>query len=356
MSSHPWQPVCPPPPRLVRPVRVDPTGAAGPTRGRAAGPRWRQTSHGFYVPATVDGGLPEQRILEQAVRLPTGGAVTGWASCRMHRAGFFDGREPDGRTLIPVPLALGRRGNIRADPAVSLCWEPLAADEIVSLRGVPCTRITRALFDEMRRRRDLREAVVAVDMTAAACLMSVRRMREYAARRDGWRGVGLVLAALDLADEDSRSPNETRLRLAWQLDAGLPRPLGNQHVWDTDGRLLGIADLLDPGAGVVGEFDGADHRNARRHSMDVDREARFRDAGLELVRVTGPDLAHRDRVVRRIEGAYARARRTTSAGRGWTVTPPPGWEMPPTLDELLDERDARRALYQHWEAEGLPTL
>jgi hypothetical protein len=43
------------------------------------------------VPASVDGTLPEQRILEQSMRLRSGGAVTGWASCRMHGGAFFDG-------------------------------------------------------------------------------------------------------------------------------------------------------------------------------------------------------------------------------------------------------------------------
>src|SRR3954447_802486 len=66
-------------------------------------------------------------------------------------------------------------------------------------------------------------------------------------------------AALDLASEDSRSPNETRMRLVWVLDAGLPVPAVNQPVYDLDGRLLGVADLLDVAAGVVGEYDGEDH-------------------------------------------------------------------------------------------------
>ena len=78
-------------------------------------------------------------------------------------------------------------------------------------------------------------------------------------------------------------------------------------MFDLRGRLLGIADLLDPVTGLVGEYDGADHRSAGRHSADVDRESRMRDEGLEVFRVTGPDLLHRRRVVERIEAAQARA-------------------------------------------------
>lgn len=342
-SRHPWNPVCPPPRGLVRPVRQDVAGALGPTRGQAAGPRWRQTSHGFYVPSWVDGERPEQRIMEQSVRLPPGGAVTGWAGCRLAGAAFFDGRLPDGRTPIPVPLATGGR-NIRGDDEVVRLWDRLDRAEIVTRFGIPCAREQRSLFDEMRR-GNLREAVVAMDMMAAADLVSVRRMRSYAAARARVRGVVTVTRALDLANEYSRSPNETRMRLVWVLDAGLPAPLINQPVFDRSGRLIGIVDLLDVDAGLVGEYDGADHRGAHRHSSDVGREDRLRGVGLEVFRVTGPDLPHTDRVVTRMRTARGRARWQPPGDRAWTVTPPDWWEVAPGLDELLDERDAVRSLY-----------
>lgn len=137
-------------------MRVDPRGVTGPTRGQANGPRWRRTSYGFYVPIGVDVDLPEQRVLEQSVRLPPGGAVTGWGGCRLDTANFFDGLEADRR--------------------ITVSRERLAAEEIVVRHGIPCTRTRRALFDEMRRADDVRESVVAVDMMAAAQRVSIRRM------------------------------------------------------------------------------------------------------------------------------------------------------------------------------------
>lgn len=348
---HRWDPTCPPPRRLVRPVRVDPAGVTGPTRGQANGPRWRRSSHGFYVPSEVDGSVPEQRILEQSVRLPPEGAVTGWAACRLAGAGFFDGVERDGRTRIPVPLAVGPRARPRPDAGIVISRERLDATEVTVLHGVPCTEIRRALFDEMRRTTDLREAVVSMDMAAAAELVSLRRMRAFTDLRSGWTRVAQVRTALDLADERSRSPNETRLRLVWMLDAGLPRPMVNQPVWDLSGGLLGIADLLDPAAGVVGEYDGADHRQANRHSKDVDREARFRDHGLELFRVTGPDMLDIPLVVARIKRAHDRARWVPPERRTWTIDPPRGERAEPGLDEILAEREATWALYAQWERE-----
>ncbi len=92
--------------RVVRPVGLDPTGQTGPTPGRSRGPYWRRTSTGLFVPADVRDDLVEQRIVEAAVRLKTG-AVTGWAALRLHRGGYFDGLARDGRTRLPVALAVG---------------------------------------------------------------------------------------------------------------------------------------------------------------------------------------------------------------------------------------------------------
>jgi hypothetical protein len=147
---HKWEPVCPEPLGLVRPVRVDPTGVTGPTKAQAAGDDWRQTSWGFHVPADTRSDLPEQRILEQSVRLPAGGVVTGWAASRLHRAGLLDGLAPDGVTRLPVPLALGVSGRIRGDSRIVRLHEPLAASDRTLRYGIPCAVIERAVFDGMR--------------------------------------------------------------------------------------------------------------------------------------------------------------------------------------------------------------
>jgi hypothetical protein len=308
----------------------------------------------LYVPVSVDAEVAEQRILEQSMRLPPGGAVTGWAALRLHGANFFDGREADGFTRIPVPLLIGQGRNIRGDELVSISREELPPAEVVIRHGIPCTCVLRALWDEMRRVEDPREAVVAMDMTAAAWLASIRQVFDYALVRRRWRRARQVRWALQLASEDSRSPNETRMRLIWQLDAEFPAPLVNQHVWALNGRLLGIADILDPVAGVVGEFDGADHRTARRHSKDVGREGRFRDEKLELFRITGLDLLDRQQVVNRMRSTRGRALWLPEHERSWTIKPPPGWEQEQSLGAYLEHRDWLRSLHEQYEREGSP--
>jgi hypothetical protein len=292
------------------------------------------------VPSVVDPDVPEQRILEQAMRLTSGGAVTGWAACRMHGAAFFDGLRDGGRAVVPVPLNCGPLHQIRRQPGDDLIRDILNPDEIVEVRGVPCTTAPRATFDAMRYARDVRRAVVALDMMAAAGLTTVAEMRDYVGRKQAWTGVQRARDAVALADDLSRSPQETRLRLMWQLDAGRGRPLVNRPLFDLRGRLLGYPDLFDPEAGVVGEYDGADHRSAQRHSDDVDRESGFRDHLLEVVRFTGPDMNAPQRVTERIRAAYARARWVAPARRTWTLVPPAHWSPAWSRDARL----ARRSL------------
>jgi hypothetical protein len=284
--------------------------------------------------------LVEQRILEQAMRIGRTGAVTGWAALRLHRGGFFDGLAEDGRTRLPVPVAAGR-DRLAPHPDILLTRERLEEGEVVIRHGIRCADVPRAVFDEMRRTGDPRDAVVVLDMACAAELISVRRMRAYVDRMGRRRRVPLVRWALDHAEESSRSPGESRFRLVWVLDAGWPPPLCNRAIYDLDGRLLGIPDLLDLETGVVGEYDGAEHRSRRRHRRDVHREDLFRRAGLEHVAVVGADLRTPTVVIERMEAARSRA---GAHPRRWSLRGgAPDDEPVLTLDDRLDLRDLMRA-------------
>lgn len=341
MAKHRWDPRCDFP-RVVTPVRVDPSGAKGPTKAQAAGPNWRRASKGLYVPSGTDSDLPEQRIIEVAQRLPRNGAVTGWAACRWAGANFLDGLASDGVTFLPVPLIVGSHGQMARTTDAVLSYEALRGWESWMRRGIRVTRPEKAVYDEMRRQGDVREATVVLEAVLAARLTSLRRVRTYveAHRRD--RRNAIARDALDLASEHSISPQEVRLRLIAELDAGLPRLLVNCPIHSLEGRLLGVADLLDLEAGLVLEFDGADHRSARRHTADLRKDEAFRSRGLEVTRVSGTDLRRRDLVVRRIRAARARARFQPMSDRLWVPRP-----APDRLDQELDQHD-QRSMIQQW--------
>ena len=320
--------------RVVRPSRLDPGGRTGPTPGQSRGPGWRRTSWGLHVPADVGDDLVEQRIVEAAARLRTG-AVTGWAALRLHRGGYFDGLDRDGRTRLPVDLALDS-DRLRPQPGVRLHRNQVREDEVVIRYGVRCVIAERAVFDAMRWAPTLEDRVVAMDMAAAAELTSIRRVNAYTRAAARLPGRFDVLWALTWADEHALSPQEVRLRLIWRRAAGWPAPLCNPTLVDLGGRLIGMPDLLDVTSGVVGEFSGAVHRTAERHRRDVARESRFRDAGLEPFEVVGADLEDRDLV---IQGMRAARRRARDQPRLWVVVP-----GGPSLDDRLDLRDHLRAV------------
>lgn len=302
------------------PSRLDPTGVQGPTRHQARRGQWVRVGPNLYVPAHVDRERPEQLAVEVGTRYPRA-AISGWASLWFHAAAFFDGRGPDGVTRRPLVVALGPGRGCRRSDAVRLTYEPRRYDDVTEVRGVMLTTPVRALFDEARAAPGWREAVVAIDMAVAAGVVTLGDITAYAAARRRWRHAGRLLEVLPHCSPRSESPNETRLRLVWTVDARLPPPLVNQDLVDRAGRFVCRADLLDLEAGVVGEFDGADHRSAERHTRDVRREERCREVGLEYVKVTGLDMLDPGRVAARLLAVRARAKFAPPGRRAWRLKP-----------------------------------
>jgi very-short-patch-repair endonuclease len=95
----------------------------------------------------------------------------------------------------------------------------------------------------------------------------------------------------------------------------------NQPVYDLSGNLLGLADLLDPDAGLVTEFDGQQHRERAQHRADNVREERLEAAGLVVVRVDSSDfLRHRDEMRHRIRVAWKRGMSRDRSHDRWTLS------------------------------------
>ncbi len=330
--------------RVVRPVRLDPLGQTGPTRGAAQGPRWRRTSRGLYVPASVDRTEVEQRIVEAGAVLPEVGGVTGWAALRWAGGVWFDGSDPAG---VPRDVDLATcHDDIRSQRGFRVWQERLAPSEITEKDGLRIAVPVRALFFLMRYAASLRLAVEYADMAAYSDLCSLDEAMAYALAHPGWTGVPQAREALMLAEENSWSPAETRFRLIWEKDAALPRPLCNQPIFDRAGRHIGTPDLLDPVSGTIGEYDGALHLLGRQRSIDARRMERFRDHGLEPFFVVAHDLLDRPLVARRIHQALRRARWQPESDRAWTIDPPPWWIETLTVEQRrhLDLDESERLL------------
>jgi len=304
------------------PVPVDLAGSSGPTPGQARGPRWRRSSPGLYVPSDT-GDTIEQHILEESRRLPEGGAVGGWAALRLQGGGYFDGFAVDGRTPLRVPLVLPPDRNLRPGDRALLLRRPVDRGTITIRYGIPCLPAPRAAVDGARDAADVRAAVVVFDMAMVARLVTRPELDREVCRQAGAPGIRQARTALRLADGRSLSPQETFLRLVWVLDARLPRPQCNWHVYTDDRRFVGMPDLLSQECAVVGEYDGAAHAGAARRARDARRAEEFRDLGLEHFTVVAGDRDDVHALVRKMHSAVARAEASAHPRRWLVKTPPP---------------------------------
>lgn len=287
----------------------------------------------------------EQRIVEAAAVLPTYGGITGWAGLRWLGGVWFDGLAEGGRTERPVVLATAD-SSIRRRLGIKVSEERLDPTELTTHAGLVTTTAVRSLFFEMRYAPGRTSAVVCADMAAYSDLVSQAEAVGFALANPGWTGIGRMRDALPDMDENAWSPAETRMRQVWRHLAGLPRPLCNHPVFDLAGQLIGAPDLLDPIAGVAGDYDGSLHLERAQRARDVRREALFRRVGLEYVTMLAADAREPNAFVARLLEAYARAARVPASDRLWTIELPRWWIPTFTVEQrrALDDDQRERLL------------
>ncbi|MDF1603099.1 hypothetical protein [Nocardioides sp. YIM 152315] len=326
---------------IVSPVRVDRRGLEGPTQAQARGREWRRSSRGFYLPSWADADRVEQRIVEAAVILPGYGGVTGWAMLGWAGDRWFEGRHGSG-VLRDVTLAIAGL-NVRERPGVSVSKERLEPADLTEIDGLRVTTAVRSVCFEMRYAPSLLAAVTVLDMAAYADLVSVEELTAYALAHPGWTGIPRCRDAIPYAEENAWSPTEVEMRWIWTVEAGFSRPLCNRPVFDRAGRHLGTPDLIDPVAGVVGEYEGSLHLAGKRRARDLERESDFRSVGLEYVTMVTQDRRDHSSFIERLNDTYSRARFEAEAVRRWTLEPPARWIPTFTVDQRRELDEVQRA-------------
>lgn len=329
---------------VVVPVSRDPKGVLGPTKRQAAGPGYRRTSWGLYVPSSVDSSCVEQRIVEAGAALPAYGGITGWAALRWEGGRWFGGTGAGGEQH-DVWLATNC-ADVRPQAGFRVSAERLNPADLTTCDGLPITTSVRSVVFEMRYAASLRVAVEVLDMACYSDLVSIDEVAAYIADHPGWTGIEQAREALRLGREDSWSPQETQMGLAWQLDAELPRCRMNVPIFDWSGRHLATVDLLDEEAGLVLEYNGIVHVLGEQRRRDRDREQVLRGVGLHILTLLEGDLPDRAGTATRMQKARSEAALASKGARRWTTTPPRWWRDTSTVvaRRTLSAYDAERLL------------
>lgn len=307
-------------------MRVVKAIASGVSPKTLRGPQWERPCRGVVRPTEVENDEVLTRISDAVALLGRGSQLGGWAALRVQGNTWFDGIESNG-SLRDLLLHCGVGSQLRVRRGIRPSEGLVYPDEVISLENYEVTTLARAAYDEMRLANGLRAAVVVLEMAISTTTgmphTSMGAIAKVIDSHHKTRGIVQARRALDLGSSRSASPWETRTRLIAQLDADLPDLVVNAPVFDLNGSLLGIADLLDPISGLVIESDGAGHREAVAHSDDNIREEKFERSGLVVVRATAIDHGDRFAVSRRMRDAQRDATRETK--HDWTLEKPDWW-------------------------------
>ncbi len=298
---------------VVRPVRA----SDGPRR-LMDGPLFSRPYRGVRSFGPVSGDA-RRRVEEAALLLPDGGVLADWAGALVHGFAWTDGERNDA-TPLPVPVIVPRDAQIRVRPGLKVVRGLLRPGDATVVDGLPVTSPSRTAFDEVRGARDGGWALARADAALRSGKVTGAQLVTIAQTRPGWRGVVQARTIAPWAVDRSESPWESRLRWLWIQETGVV-PLANENVHDAAGEWLARVDLLDPEAGLVGEFDGAGHGNPGQRAEDLARDQRLQRTGLTVFRVTSPMVTGPGYPARSaIRTGYAAAARRTSPST-WTLHP-----------------------------------
>lgn len=299
----------------------------GLPRGQTRSQTWRHPFRGVARVGEIDRLDPIARVVDVLPLTDGRAALGGWAACRWQGVRLLDGRN---RYDVPVPLSVHPlTGQLRKRPGLSVNRRAVHPYELTRFDDVCVTTLPRAAYDSALDACDVMEALVAIEMVVSTVvdqsrtsLASVRQVYDQHAKT---RGRVQTKRALEIASTRSASPWETRTRAFAIVEAGIEGWLVNQPLFDAVGRLLGIADMLEPRSGLVLESDGAGHRDEQQHSDDNVREERFERHNLTVVRVSAIDHQDADLLRARIQAGHRAGLSRNVARDDWHVVPPPWW-------------------------------
>jgi hypothetical protein len=169
-------------------------------------------------------------------------------------------------------------------------------DSQVTIRdGIPVTTVARTVVD-LARTTPFGSGVVTADSALRARKTSKAKLRAVISTMNRWPGIGTARLVVDFANAKAESPFESIARVAFR-DWGLPPPVLHAEVGDDE--VVGRVDFFWPDHATIAEADGAaKYADPARAMLQLDRDARLRQAGFEVVHFTWHDLHANPHLVR----------------------------------------------------------
>ncbi len=296
---------------------------AGVTWRDLAGPLWTSVQPGVHLWLPPDRLEDVTRIEAVVAWMPEEAVLGGWAALRWAGVQAIDGRSgPGAQHDLPVPVCIGPAGRVRRPPGVDLDRSTILDIDLCERNGVRITTPARSCLD-VARRCGPEEGLVATDAALRAGLVTRAQLADALSRLVRIKAVPAARLVVTLADPGAESAPESRFRYVWVVLAGLPRPLVNPVILGSGGAFLGRADLLDDAAGMVGEYDGAQHREIDAHTADNVREEGFEGTNLLVTRATAIDLwPQRAQLVQRLVRRHAWGMSRDRSRDSWIVQRP----------------------------------
>jgi Protein of unknown function (DUF559) len=174
--------------------------------------------------------------------------------------------------------------------------------------GVPLTTVrgrltTPPAWTAVEVARSLRRprALATLDQALQSGTCNPGNLLAAAGLQSGRRGIVMVRDLIPLARPGAESPMESEARLV-MVDGGLPEPVLQYEVFDSDGRRWRL-DFAWPEQRVAVEYDGFDFHSSPEHlRRDRQKRAALQELGWCVIHIVAEDVRRRrNAMVRRID-------------------------------------------------------
>lgn len=263
------------------------------------------------VYATADPASQEDRQQEHLLQVAAAIAASGARATGSHQsAALLHGLDLIGKQagdLVHLTRAARGRGGHSGRAGTRIHLAEIPATHLTVMRGVPVTSVARTVVD-LARVGSFAEGVVVADSALRTGKVTVAGIKAVIAECERWPGVRRARRAIEFSDGRAESALESIGRAVFH-EHGLPPPELQVWVGTDDLGVVGRADYLWRKYRTVAEADGAvKYANPGRAISQLNRDARLRDAGFEVVHFTWQEITMAPRqVVDRIRVAFARS-------------------------------------------------